>query len=89
MNTINVNVEILEDKIQKLENLRTQCESVVVQSKPVQGSGKSINALNNVDKEYVVVKNKIYTLLSNSIVFFNNIKQSVIEADESAASKTD
>lgn len=88
MNTINVNIEILENKIQKLENLRTQCESVVVQSKPVQGSGKSIDAINNVDKEYAVVKNRIHTLLSNSIVFFNNIKRSVIEADESAASKT-
>lgn len=87
MSEIKVNIEVLETKIQKLRDLKGVCEGIDVGEKDIEGSGESIHMLAFVDKEYTDLKVAYQTLIGNSISFFENIKKSVIEADEKAATK--
>lgn len=85
MGEINVNVEILEEKIQKLRDLKSSFSEVDVTVADIVGAGKTIDVINTIDKEYALIKSKILTLVHNSINFFENIKLSVIEADETSS----
>ncbi len=86
MGEINSNVEILEEKIQKLRDLKSSFSEVNVTVEDIVGSGEIIDVINTIDKEYTLIKSKILTLVHNSINFFENIKSSVIEADEASSS---
>lgn len=85
MSEINVKVEVLEEKIRKLIELKVACNKVSITECPVEGSGDSINMLNVLDKEYAFVKNAFQILLDNSIIFFNDVKVNMLGADEAAA----
>lgn len=86
MGEIKVNVEILEEKIQKLRDLKDSFSEIDVTVEEVVGAGESIGVVNAIDEEYTLVKSKILTLIHNSIKFFENLKSSVIDADEASAS---
>ena len=85
MDSIYINTDVLENKILKLEELRERCMAACVQARVVQGSGDSVEAVRDTDKAYMVIQEKLHTLLSNSVLFFRNIRESVIEADQLAA----
>lgn len=87
MENIHINTDILKNKIQKLEELSARCASVNVCVQAVQGSGISIDAVHDVDVAYAIIKDRLYTLLSNSCLFFSNIRNSVMEADCLAAAE--
>lgn len=87
MDRINVNIAALEDKIDKLKKLQTICSEIDVSPEALEGSGMSIEMLQAIDSEYVQVRDTVLTLLSHSISFFQNMKASLVEADEKAAHK--
>lgn len=85
MSEINVNVDSFGTSIQSLRTLKTTCEAIDVTEMSVVGSGDCVNILNAIDKEYATVKSTFLTLLDDSIHFFENIQNSIIEADEQAS----
>lgn len=84
---INANIAAMEEKIGRLKTLRTECEAIEATANTVVGSGMSIEVVQAVDVEYAQIKTAVLTLLDNSIAFFNNVKQSLVEADVKAAYK--
>lgn len=87
MATINANISALEKAIEKLATLKTECEAISVEANEKEGSGMSIEVIHAVDKEYASIKTTIILLLDNSIAFFNNVKTSLVNADDAAAKK--
>ena len=87
MAEISLNIELLEEKIQKIRDLNTTCEGIDVATEPLVGSGQSIAIIQLVDQEYPMLKTAISTLLQNSISFFENVKNSMIAADAEASAK--
>lgn len=87
MKNINANITVLDEKIEKLRILRGECESIDISANELVGSGMSVQVIEAVDQEYTQVKNTMKSLLSNSIGFFENVRASLVEADEKAANK--
>lgn len=87
MAKINANIKALESKIEKLTTLKSQCEAISVKTNDVVGSGMSIDVIHGIDKDYVLIKEAVIELIGNSISFFENIKSSLVNADNSAANK--
>lgn len=87
MAEISVNVELLEEKIQKLKDLKTVCDGIDVTTESLSGSGQSIEIIQLVDQEFPLLKSAIGELLTNSISFFENVKNSIIGADTEASAK--
>lgn len=85
METINVNIAAIEEKIGKLQTLMAECEAINVETNAVVGSGMSIEVIEAVDAEYQAIKTAVLTLLDHSVSFFDNIKMSLVEADDNAA----
>lgn len=85
MSEINVNVDSFGTSIQSLRTLKTTCEAIDVTEISIVGSGECVNILNSIDKEYANVKSAFLTLLENSILFFENVQNSIMEADEQAS----
>lgn len=82
---IKINIDALDNKITKLKNLRDRCNDIVATEKNMEGSGASIDLINQIDKEYTAIKTTFQSLLNNSISFFENIKTSTTQADAKAA----
>lgn len=87
MKNISANIAALEEKIEKLRILQGECESIDVSANELEGSGMSVQVIQGIDQEYTQVKDTMVSLLSNSIEFFQNVKASLVEADEKAANK--
>lgn len=87
MNQINLNIDLLDEKIQKINNLKLTCDVIDVNEVPLSGSGESIAIIQLVDKECSLLKSAVVTLLQNSVSFFENVKNSMIEADSEASAK--
>ncbi len=81
MSEIKVNIEALDQKITQLRNLQNSCDSASVNAVDLIGGGESIRVINEVDQEYAVMKRCFNTLLTNSIQFFENVKQTVSDTD--------
>ena len=87
MNTIEIDKKVLEEKINKLKQLRDTCEGLNVKPEDIRGSGQSIGMLAKADAKYQILKDSILQLLDNSILFFDNVKNSLVSADEKASEK--
>lgn len=87
MEKINVNIEALKDKIEKLVALQTECSDIDVTANALVGSGMSIQVIHAVDNEYAQLKESMLTLLGHSISFFQNVESSLVEADDQAANQ--
>lgn len=87
MKKVNANITVLDEKIEKLRILQGECESIDISANELVGSGMSVQVIEAVDQEYTQVKDTMMSLLSNSIGFFENVKASLVEADEKAANK--
>ncbi len=85
MGEVKLNIYDLDGKIQKLRDLKAECEEVDVMIKPLSGSGEIIDMIALIDKEYPMIKATILAIISNSISFFENVKTSMVSADKSAS----
>lgn len=86
---ISADVLALDDKIRKLSDLRAECEALDVTAKTLVGGGSSIYLLNGIDEEYTQLKAAVLTLLDNSVGFFKNVRNSMVEVDNEAARQLD
>lgn len=86
MAEISINIEILEEEISKLQTLKEKCEDVYICDEDVIGSGQSTKLVKDIRDEYKLIKEAMSTLISNSISFFNGIKESAVSADNESAS---
>lgn len=87
MKKVNANITVLDEKIEKLRILQGECESIDISANELVGSGMSVQVIEAVDREYTQVKDTMMSLLTNSIGFFENVKASLVEADEKAANE--
>ena len=85
MIVINTNIVALGEKIQRLRDLKVQCEGLDVRTVPSEGSGWTNAQLWELDNQYTVLRDAMTGLLDNSIQFFENVRQSMVEADEASA----
>ena len=87
MDEINVDVENLKNKISDLKQIRADIQGIKVQPDSKCGGGGSIDMLYNITEQYEVIQNSLLTLLDNSIGFFENVENSFVSSDNTAASK--
>ena len=87
MAEININIEALEQKIEKLQTLKEECDNVSIWNEDVVGSGQSTGLVRDIRCEYKTIKDTISLLISNSISFFNGVKESAVSADSESANK--
>ena len=87
MAEININIEALEQKIEKLQTLTEECDNVSIWDEDVIGSGQSTELVKSIRCEYKTIKDTMSLLITNSISFFNGIKESALSADSESASK--
>ena len=85
MSEINIKTQNLVSQIEKLQQLQLTCEKLEVSSESVEGGGCAIKALNAIDEEYFVLKEMLSLMIDNSVAFFENVHESIVEADELAA----
>lgn len=86
MTEIKINFEKLEELTGELRTLQASLNELALRTVQQVGGGKSIIAINKVDKEYTVLRNAMNALLDSSINFFENLKQSFATEDENIAS---
>lgn len=87
MEKIDVNIVALEDKIEKLMALQTECSNIDVTANALVGDGISIQTIHAIDNEYAQLKETMLTLLGHSVSFFQNVRLSMVEADDQAANQ--
>lgn len=87
MGKINFNISAIDDKLQKLRALKSECEGIDITTEQLCGSGQSIEILTLIDKQYPLIKDSIILLLNDSICFFENIKESMITSDNDSSEK--
>lgn len=85
MGNISISVRRLEIDINRLRNLKKECEEASPFWYSKDGGGRSIDTLYNVDMDYQRIGSAMCTLIDNSIQFFENQKMSFVKADEAAA----
>lgn len=87
MAEININIEALEQKIEKLQTLKGECDDLQIWDENVVGSGQSTELVKDIRFEYKTIKDTMSLLIANSISFFNGIKESAMSADSESANK--
>ena len=85
MIVINTNILVLGEKIERLRTLKTQCEGLDIRTAAPEGSGLTNARLQALDGQYTVLRDAMTELLGNSIEFFENVKKSMVEADNASA----
>lgn len=91
MSEIKINTAKLEKYISSLKRQKSYLESEKsnYSQVSVSGGGQSVEKLAEVDKYFSTIRSSMLTMISNSVTFFTNVENSMVEADEEAASKMD
>ncbi len=84
---VNVNLKNLESKIRQLNSLQKEIFNLNKISNSDSGSGKTFDVIKNIEKQCEILNKAMLHIVSNSIMFFENIKKSTEEADEKASNK--
>lgn len=87
MDQIHVDKEKLKDKISQLKELKSECDRINTKPQALSGGGTSVNALANIDEEYDTIRDAMGQLIENAVGFFENVLNSVTEADEVSSEK--
>lgn len=85
MIVINTNVLALNEKIDRLRALKVRCEGLDVSTVWAEGSGLTNAQLRELDGQYEALRSAMTQLLDNSVLFFENVRQSMVETDNAAA----
>ena len=83
MAEINVNITEIDNAITKLHGLleKNECATPPV----TVGGGKSVNELENIANTYMMLNKSFEDLISNTISFLQNVKDSYVSSDKKAA----
>lgn len=84
MAEIKINVSEINNAIAQLQSLKTEIDSCPAAPEIV-GGGKTINELEDILQLYLDFNADLSGLVSNTIAFFQNVRDSYIESDEMAA----
>ena len=82
MAEININIAELEDSIARLRSLQTNAASA---PPATVGGGQTVNELENIADTYRALNRSLSELISNTIHFLDNIKESYMTSDQLAA----
>ncbi len=85
MAEININVTEINNAITKLQGLKSKCCSRSVTPPATVGGGKTVNELEDIADVYKTLNHDLGELISNTISFLENIKNSYVSSDVKAA----
>ena len=84
MAEIHVNIPEINNAITQLQSLKTEIDSCPATPEVV-GGGKTINELEDILQLYLDFNADLSGLVSNTIAYFQNLRDSYTESDEMAA----
>ena len=87
MAEIKINLEKLTEKIGKLQTLKSECDSITTTEKDRVGAGQCTLLVESLRNNYKPLKEALSLLISNSIQYFNSVKESAVKADQRASEK--
>lgn len=87
MAEINVNLTEIDNAITKLHELQSECNSRNTTPPATVGGGKTVNELEDIANIYKTLNTHFETLLSNTISFLQNVRDSYTASDTEAANK--
>lgn len=87
MAEIKINVDELQNSIDNLNSLQSECESITLPAYDQVGSGKTFDVLNGLRSECELANSLLLELIQNTTSFLTSVKNSVNEADSKAAEK--
>lgn len=85
MKTITLNVAQIDNSIEKLKSLHNKCADMKSSAPTTKGGGNTVNELEAIGLLYGELKTDVAELISNTILFLGNVKNSFISSDETAA----
>ena len=82
MSEININIAEIDNAIAKLRGL----QSKYISAPPATvGGGKTVNELENIANTYMLLNKSFIGLITNTISFLENVKDSYSSSDKKAA----
>ena len=87
MAEINVKVSEINNAITRLEGLRSECRSIITTPPATIGGGKTVNELENIAVVYKELNTHFEDLITNTISFLRNVRDSYTSSDKKAANK--
>lgn len=85
MAEINVKITEINNAITKLQGLQSKCSSRNINPPATVGGGKTVNELEDIAEVYKSMNTHFGTLISNTISFLQNVKDSYASSDAKAA----
>ncbi len=87
MAEIKIQIDSLNDAITKLETLKSTCEDADTSCTATIGGGKTINEIESIAAVYKNLNTSFTDLVSNTISFMKNVRDSYQSNDQKAAQK--
>lgn len=87
MAEIKIQINELNNEIEELKELRSKCSSRKTKPPATVGGGKTVNELEDIADIYVSMNNSFEILISNTISFLENVRDSYVSSDSKAAKK--
>ena len=87
MAEIKVKVTEIDNAITKLQRLKTRCNTRNTTTPTTVGGGKTVNELEDIADVYKSLNSHFGVLVSNTISFLQNVKDSYASSDTKAANK--
>lgn len=87
MSEINLKITEINNVITKLQALQSKSSSMNTASPATVGGGKTVNELEDIADTYKKLNNCLEDLISNTVSFLQNIKDSFVSSDTEAANK--
>ena len=87
MSEIKLKINELNDSIEALKKLKTECQEWDTTSPDTVGGGQTVNELEAIAALYKKLNTHFIDLVSNTVSFMENVKESFEESDIEAAKK--
>lgn len=84
---VNIKVTEINNTIGKLQSLQSRYSSIDITPPTTVGGGKTVNELENLAATYKMMNVYLRSLISNTISFLQNVRDSYVSSDEEAARK--
>ena len=85
MSEINIKITEIDNAIAKLQGLQSKCSLINTTPPITVGGGKTVNELEDIAEVYKALNIQFGELILNTILFFQNIKNSYVISDIRAA----
>lgn len=85
MSEIIIDTENLTSEIDKLKTLREKISNNKESATTVVGGGTTVEEIENLGNEFKSMEVKMESLVRNTILFMNNVKNSYVTSDKNAS----